>query len=170
MRKGKEPEPDPYLWLLDPDPDPNPGGPKTCGSWSGSGSPTLAGRMDAEGGSCLLYTDADPWSRSPPPPPQDQGFTIWIQIRSSLLWCRSDPPPDPELIIWIRIQLLKTDVTQFLLFLPKQKYCWTRIRMDPHLFGFPGCESMKLDINKQLSFRILIPSFLKMFLLGKSVL
>jgi hypothetical protein len=39
MRKGKEPDPYPYLWLIDPDP----GGPKTCGSESGSGSgcPTL---------------------------------------------------------------------------------------------------------------------------------
>ncbi len=41
MRKGKDTEsdPDPYLSLIDPDP----GGPKTCGSrsGSGSGSPTL---------------------------------------------------------------------------------------------------------------------------------
>ncbi len=38
MGKGKDPEPnpEPYLWLMDPDP----GGPKTCGSFSGSGSPT----------------------------------------------------------------------------------------------------------------------------------
>ncbi len=35
MRKGKDP--DPFLWPMDPVPDP--GGPKTCGS--GSGSPTL---------------------------------------------------------------------------------------------------------------------------------
>ncbi len=41
MRKGKDPDPvsDPYLWLMDPDTDP--GGPKTCGSGSGSGSPAL---------------------------------------------------------------------------------------------------------------------------------
>ncbi len=31
----QEKDPDPYIWLLDP------GGPKTCGSSSGSGSPTL---------------------------------------------------------------------------------------------------------------------------------
>jgi len=40
MRKGKDPDPDPYLWLMDSDP----GGSKTggsCGSDSGSGSPTL---------------------------------------------------------------------------------------------------------------------------------
>jgi hypothetical protein len=35
VRKGKDPDPDLYLQLMDPDP----GGPKTCGS--GSGSPTL---------------------------------------------------------------------------------------------------------------------------------
>ncbi len=35
MRKGKDPDIDPYLWRMDPDP----GGPKTCGT--GSGSPTL---------------------------------------------------------------------------------------------------------------------------------
>jgi hypothetical protein len=37
IRKGKDPEldPDPHLLLVDPDPDP--GGPKTCGSVSGSG-------------------------------------------------------------------------------------------------------------------------------------
>jgi hypothetical protein len=34
-----EPDPDPYPGLMDPDPDP--GGPKTCGSGSGFGSPTL---------------------------------------------------------------------------------------------------------------------------------
>jgi hypothetical protein len=33
--KDLEPDPDPYLCLMDPDP----GGPKTCGSGTGSGSP-----------------------------------------------------------------------------------------------------------------------------------
>ncbi len=37
MRKGDDPDPEPYLWLMDLDP----GGPKTYGSRSGSGSPTL---------------------------------------------------------------------------------------------------------------------------------
>ncbi len=41
MRKEKDPEPDPdpYLSLMDLEPDPE--GPKTCGSGSRSGSPTL---------------------------------------------------------------------------------------------------------------------------------
>ncbi len=38
--KKKDPELDPYLSLIVPDP----GGPKSCGSGSGSGSPTLVSR------------------------------------------------------------------------------------------------------------------------------
>jgi hypothetical protein len=71
MRKGKAPEPDseldpdPYLSLMNPDPE----GPKTCGTGSGSGSPTLLRSVFQN--SCLswstvyriiifLSTDTDP--------------------------------------------------------------------------------------------------------------
>jgi hypothetical protein len=37
LRQGKDPEPDPPISLMDPEP----GSPKTCGSGSESGSPTL---------------------------------------------------------------------------------------------------------------------------------
>ncbi len=53
MREGRDP--DPYLWLIDPDQR----GPKTCGSNSGSGSPTLV--------EVLTWTTSIPlsWSSTP---------------------------------------------------------------------------------------------------------
>ncbi len=90
MRKGKDQDPD--IWLMDPDP----GGPKTCGS--GSGSPTLF--------TCQIFF-------------MISGF--WNSVRYGTLFVRyrySTPvvpmyvktPTDPKHCIQRRIFLQKRDV------------------------------------------------------------
>ncbi len=127
MRKGKDPDPDPYLWIMDPDPDQ--GGPKHAdpdpvpdiqhwlADWMRKADPAF---------STLTQT---PESNPPPPPPRSRLYNLDPDptIITVMMWARKHirSSVDQELIIWIRILLLKTDVSQFLLFLPKQKYFWT---------------------------------------------